>query len=247
MQVAFHLPRDIADYAVTLSGGVGELVYAHLQGRPWPPTTRFGDLGIDLARRLVERSPWAAQFRGFRADIGRAGHRVRPAATQHRGLRQHVVSSATRSCCRWPTCRLLGTHLARNDPTRSSTICWVSCAAVPRRRAFRDGCRRTTASAVRTLGATYRTSMLASPRFSCRASSCIVGVGESRQGTGTLRHRSGAQLPLNLIVIDEIAVPRRPICTDRPAARPGRAGIVLWTARIDGRSEHFATRRGKLR
>jgi ethanolamine ammonia-lyase small subunit len=28
---------------------VGELVYADLRGEPWPPTTRFGDRGLDLA------------------------------------------------------------------------------------------------------------------------------------------------------------------------------------------------------
>ncbi len=72
-QVGFTMPRDMSDYAVTLSGGVGELVYAHLQGRSWPSTTQYGDLGIDLAQRLVERSHWADQFRAFMpASGGRA-------------------------------------------------------------------------------------------------------------------------------------------------------------------------------
>jgi ethanolamine utilization protein EutA len=61
-QVPFHLPHGFDSYAVTVSGGVGELVYAHLHGEPWPSTTKFGDLGIDLARRLVEASPWAGQL-----------------------------------------------------------------------------------------------------------------------------------------------------------------------------------------
>jgi ethanolamine utilization protein EutA len=39
---------------ITLSGGVGELVYNHIRGEPLPPTTAFGDLGIDLARRLIQ-------------------------------------------------------------------------------------------------------------------------------------------------------------------------------------------------
>jgi ethanolamine utilization protein EutA len=72
-QVGCQLPRDLSEYAVTLSGGVGELVYAHLQCQPWPSTTQYGDLGIDLARRLVEHSPWAEQFREFvPASGGRA-------------------------------------------------------------------------------------------------------------------------------------------------------------------------------
>jgi ethanolamine utilization protein EutA len=61
-QVRFRLPRGVDSYAVTISGGVGELVYAHLRGEAWPSTTKYGDLGIDLARRLVEASPWAAQL-----------------------------------------------------------------------------------------------------------------------------------------------------------------------------------------
>ncbi len=38
---------------ITFSGGVGELVYNQIRGRPLPPTTAFGDLGIDLAVRLI--------------------------------------------------------------------------------------------------------------------------------------------------------------------------------------------------
>lgn len=57
---------------LTISGGVGELVYAHLGGKPWPATTAFGDLGIDLARRLV-RSRWGDDLRRYRpASAGRA-------------------------------------------------------------------------------------------------------------------------------------------------------------------------------
>jgi ethanolamine utilization protein EutA len=52
-QVPFRLPAGVGDPPVTFSGGVGELVYAHLRGEPWPPTTHYGDLGIDLARRIV--------------------------------------------------------------------------------------------------------------------------------------------------------------------------------------------------
>lgn len=38
---------------ITFTGGVGELIYAHARGDDWPSTTRFGDLGIDLAQRIV--------------------------------------------------------------------------------------------------------------------------------------------------------------------------------------------------
>jgi ethanolamine utilization protein EutA len=62
-QAPFHLPPDLPQPIVTLSGGVGELVYAYLRGEPWPPTTHFGDLGIDLAQRLVSASPWVNDFK----------------------------------------------------------------------------------------------------------------------------------------------------------------------------------------
>jgi ethanolamine utilization protein EutA len=68
-QVAFaHQPRPTD--RVTLSGGVGELVYAAVQGRDLPGTTAFGDLGIDLAQRLLNHSPWADDFRKFVPEGG---------------------------------------------------------------------------------------------------------------------------------------------------------------------------------
>jgi ethanolamine utilization protein EutA len=71
-QVPFRPPASVGDITLTLSGGVGELVYAYLRGEPWPPTTHFGDLGIDLARRIV-RSPLGAGARPQAASLsGRA-------------------------------------------------------------------------------------------------------------------------------------------------------------------------------
>jgi ethanolamine utilization protein EutA len=52
MQVAFALPASVRP-AVTFSGGVGELVYRQASGLPLPGTTHYGDLGIDLAVRIV--------------------------------------------------------------------------------------------------------------------------------------------------------------------------------------------------
>ncbi|MEX0713077.1 MAG: ethanolamine ammonia-lyase reactivating factor EutA [Pirellulales bacterium] len=42
------------DAIITLSGGVGELAYRHALGQPLPGTTAYGDLGIDLARRITQ-------------------------------------------------------------------------------------------------------------------------------------------------------------------------------------------------
>jgi ethanolamine utilization protein EutA len=74
-QVALRLPPGTCPAVVTFSGGVGELIYRHWQGEPWPATTFFGDLGIDLARRIL-RSPllsgglsWLRPTAGGRATI----------------------------------------------------------------------------------------------------------------------------------------------------------------------------------
>jgi ethanolamine utilization protein EutA len=72
-QVAFRPPPEARAPILTFSGGVGELVYAHLGGAPWPPTTAFGDLGIDLARRIVASPLFGPALRTHRpASAGRA-------------------------------------------------------------------------------------------------------------------------------------------------------------------------------
>jgi ethanolamine utilization protein EutA len=45
-----------AETIITLSGGVGELAYRQARGERLPGTTAYGDLGIDLARRIC-RAP----------------------------------------------------------------------------------------------------------------------------------------------------------------------------------------------
>jgi ethanolamine utilization protein EutA len=72
-QVPFRLPAVEGEMAVTFSGGVGELIYAHLRGEPWPPTTCYGDLGVDLARRVASSPVWSPHLRRHRpASAGRA-------------------------------------------------------------------------------------------------------------------------------------------------------------------------------
>ena len=64
----FHeqVPFDLKGYnqpAITFSGGVGELLYRHADGEPWPETTFYGDLGIDLARRIYDHPLLAANLK----------------------------------------------------------------------------------------------------------------------------------------------------------------------------------------
>jgi ethanolamine utilization protein EutA len=64
LQVPFDPPSDLNDPIYCLSGGVGELVYDILTGRPIPSATQFGDLGIDLAQRMAASPRWAARLTG---------------------------------------------------------------------------------------------------------------------------------------------------------------------------------------
>ena len=50
---------------VTFSGGVGELIYQQVAGEGLPTTTYFGDLGIDLARRIIASPLLAANLEQF--------------------------------------------------------------------------------------------------------------------------------------------------------------------------------------
>jgi ethanolamine utilization protein EutA len=52
-QIPLHLPALKQPLALTFSGGVGELLYRHLQGATLPGTTYYGDLGIDLALAIA--------------------------------------------------------------------------------------------------------------------------------------------------------------------------------------------------
>jgi ethanolamine utilization protein EutA len=62
-QVSFELPPDAASPVITFSGGVGELIYKQIRGEPPPATTEFGDLGIDLAQRLIQSSVLSRHLR----------------------------------------------------------------------------------------------------------------------------------------------------------------------------------------
>lgn len=42
------------EFKLTFSGGVGELIYSFILGQPWPPTTFYGDFGIDLAQKILQ-------------------------------------------------------------------------------------------------------------------------------------------------------------------------------------------------
>src|SRR5262249_59587998 len=73
VQIPFRPPDDLNACEITVSGGVGELIYAYLDSGIWPSTTHYGDLGIDLAQRLLTSPRWGQRLRRVRpASAGRA-------------------------------------------------------------------------------------------------------------------------------------------------------------------------------
>jgi ethanolamine utilization protein EutA len=71
-QVAFRPPTK-ATPVITLSGGVGELAYRHARGEQLQPTTAFGDLGIDFAKRICKSPLLAKDLKQFvPPNLGRA-------------------------------------------------------------------------------------------------------------------------------------------------------------------------------
>ncbi len=62
-----ELPRDLVP---VFSGGVGELVYRLARGEPLADTTPHGDLGLDLARRIVDSPTLGAALHEHAPDGG---------------------------------------------------------------------------------------------------------------------------------------------------------------------------------
>lgn len=61
-QVPFVFESTEATPVLVFSGGVGELIYLVSQGKELPGTTHYGDLGIDLAKRIVQSPLLAANI-----------------------------------------------------------------------------------------------------------------------------------------------------------------------------------------
>ena len=72
-QVPFDMASGGSLPVLTFSGGVGELIYRSSQGRELPGTTGYGDLGIDLARKIMKSPVLSAHIRTMIPEnMGRA-------------------------------------------------------------------------------------------------------------------------------------------------------------------------------
>jgi ethanolamine utilization protein EutA len=64
-QLPFRRPPGVGDPVVLFSGGVGELVYAHAAGTALPGRAYFGDLGVELAGAILRSEILSAHVRTF--------------------------------------------------------------------------------------------------------------------------------------------------------------------------------------
>jgi len=72
-QVTFEIDRAGPLPVLTFSGGVGELIYRSSRGLDLPGTTCYGDLGIDLARKIAESPVLSVHMRTMIPEnMGRA-------------------------------------------------------------------------------------------------------------------------------------------------------------------------------
>ncbi|HEV8059087.1 MAG TPA: ethanolamine ammonia-lyase reactivating factor EutA [Gemmataceae bacterium] len=186
---------------ITLSGGVGELVYATIRGQAGPSTTAFGDLGIDLAARITRNTPWADDFRNYIPEgLGRA---------TSFGLLRHST-------------QVSGSTLFLSDPSilplRDLPIFGTIAAELPQaqwhtirellKRSENGGCvqiemMNQDAASVRALGTRIAES-LRSVDFSSGQPLVIIVPGNVGKALGHYITEWGAR-PLKLVVIDEIA------------------------------------------
>lgn len=72
-QTPFSFSSDVQTPLVTFSGGVGELIYKLAEKEPVPDTTFYGDLGIDLAKKIIADPYFSKHISNVRPEnMGRA-------------------------------------------------------------------------------------------------------------------------------------------------------------------------------
>jgi ethanolamine utilization protein EutA len=197
VQAAMPSPPDPGTLAFTLSGGVGELVYRHLRGEPWPSTTAFGDLGIDLAQRLAHAPFWADHWRRFQPAAGGR-------ATVYGLLRHSTQVSGSTIFLQHPEDLPLRDLPVLGTIKDDSSLAELTALAKgsPRGAAFRLLLQDTTAEAVRAFAARLRESLQAQAYPSHQPLVLFVAQNVGKV-LGQYITAWGAW-PLHLLVIDEL-------------------------------------------
>jgi ethanolamine utilization protein EutA len=200
--IPFSIPHGIRNVIVTVSGGVGALIYSHLSGEPWPSTTCYGDLGVDLAKMLLS-SQWAECFRNFVPhSAGRA--------TVYGLLRHNTEVSGSTLFLPNPECLPLNDVPIIGAIGSGSTDEDIEHLTSLLQKARDGACVRIElltdyAASVRSL-AQRLSRTLKSRRFPTEQPLVLLVAENVGKVLGNYITEWGA-LPLNLVVVDEIAVP----------------------------------------
>jgi ethanolamine utilization protein EutA len=200
-QVPLRLPEGLPAPALTFSGGVGELIYLARSGAPLPGTTAYGDLGVDLARRIL-------------ASPVLCGEILTPASTGRAtsfGLLRHStqLSGATLFLPHPEVVPHADVPILRTLPA-SASAAEIALAVALARRSARGGCLALTGetggvTGLRQLGARLADA-LAQGGFAADRPLVILtseNIGKALGGYVT----AFGKRPASIVVIDEIAPP----------------------------------------
>lgn len=204
MHVERPLQAALAEEPIlTLSGGVGELVYAALDGKPWPEPGKFGDLGIELARRLAGRADWRESLLAFRpASAGRATvYGLLRHNTQVTGSTLYVSHPEILPLAEMP---ILGAIDADPRPAELDRLL-TRVARSPRGGCLLASCPEGQAQAVRRLGEAVRGSL---SRVNFPSSLPLVLLVRENVGKALGQYVSEWGLrPVRLLVLDQVHPP----------------------------------------
>jgi ethanolamine utilization protein EutA len=208
VQIPFLLPSLATGSSrtriVTLSGGVGEMVYAAARGAGLPGTTAYGDLGVDLARRLLVHPTWS---RHWLESVPEGGGRATVAgllrhATRISGATIHLPSPQLLPLADLPivaTIDLLSDETALVGPLGLARRSDVGAA-------IRVRGLTPTATAVRAFGSRLAAAFEASPWERDRPlvllldTDCGKALGQCATGWG--------RMAVPLVVVDELDLPQ---------------------------------------
>ncbi|MCY0989544.1 ethanolamine ammonia-lyase reactivating factor EutA [Nannocystis sp. ILAH1] len=203
VDIPFHLAPDPApDLAppwLSLSGGVGELVYQRLQGHASPATTTFGDLGIDLAARIL-----ASPVLSARLLVPEGGGR----ATSYGLLRSLTRLSGSTLYLPQPELLPLSDLAIFGRISATSTDEQIHAALALVRRSARGGCLTVSLAgrapgAVKALGGRIGQAL---QDLDFPASLPLVLLVPDNVGKALGAYITGwGRLPVTLIVLDELA------------------------------------------
>jgi ethanolamine utilization protein EutA len=185
---------------ITLSGGVGALVYDQVRGLTAPETTAFGDLGIDLARGMLESPIISRHVRthvpsnfGHATVYGLSLH-----STEVSGSTLYIADPGRLPLRDLPIVARIGFDASQEDVRRAITFV---------RRSVRGGCvevagREADVERIRMLGSRLANA-LGNGEFPTDRPVVLIVAANVGKSLGSYASQWG-RLAVNLIVIDEL-------------------------------------------